>query len=194
MDFWKDIKEVVDSLCDAIKIAYEKSEDADRSINIDDAVRAEICFFILYLMSDNGQFDEDEFVLAEQAVGFRTSRDTWDEALKLFRVDSEENYLSQPPETIAFMQQIENALHEIGEHFDCVSATMDGYKAIGMIIVNSKGYTDEGRIGRLKKFVDMVEEYQNDNAANPEHRTNEDNREQDRVLPSRKGVAAPRKS
>ena len=190
MYFTSELSELVESLCGAMKTACEQ---AGAETDGDDVTRAEVLFFALYLMKDGGYYDREEFAEAEDTIGWCASEDQWDTAVKMFRVDSEDHYLSQPPETIVFMQDADNALYESGIDLGCVDAVMDVYKAIGEIIVNCKGFYDENRDKRLKKFVAMVDKYQNEHSNNPERRkTSVDAPE--RVIPSKKGVSAPKKS
>ena len=191
MYFGEKLSTVVEGLCGVMKQACEK---AGLQTDPDHFIRAEICFFALYLMSENGSFDWDELEDVENTIKYRTDRSRWGDAVKLFRVDSEENYLSKPPETIDFMLQADNALYEMGLDLGCVSATMDVYKVTGEIIVNNKGFFDENRDRRLIKFTDMIDRYQYENAKNPAHRVKSMSEEQDIVIPSKKGVSAPKKS
>lgn len=189
--FEEELSSVVEGLCSAMKELIDK---AGKDVETDQATRAEVLFFAVYLMSENDTVDWDELEKIEEAVGYSVDRSQWNEAKKIFRVDSEENYLSQPPETIDLMMQADNLLYDIGLNLECVDSTMLGYKSIGEIIVNHKGLYDEKRDRRLKKFVSMVEKYQYEHTMNPEYRKTLSNVEKEPVIPSKKGVAAPKKS
>lgn len=191
MYYTEELSEVVESICIAMKSLCEKAEEP---VDPDEIVRGEICYFILYLISENGIFDNEEYEIIEQAVKFRTDRTVWDETIKLFRADSEENYLSRPPETIDFLVQADNTFYDMGLELACVDTIMSGFKAIGEIVVNGKGFLDERRNHRLTKFIEMVDKYQKDNTKNPAGISKMADGEEERVIPSKKGVSAPKKS
>lgn len=153
-------------------------------------------FFVLYLITDDGGFDEADLQVIEEAAGFQINRDHWNEILELGRVDSDEQYLSQPPATIILMAEADDALYDIGEEFACVNAVMEVYKFIGETFVNIKGFTDLKRNARLNRFIEMVDSYQRENTKNPNAKSflQKNATENDKVVPFKKGVTAPKKS
>jgi len=191
----EELKVPIDGVCKAMQIACEK---AGADIDADTPTRAEIVFFVLYLIIDEGGFDENDLELIEQAAGFQINREHWNEIIELGRVDSEENYLSQPPAGIILMSEADNALYDAGESFACVNAVMDVYKAIGEAFVNIKGFTDNKRSAKLKRFLEMVDKYQRDNSKDPNAKSflskDSDLPHDEKVVPFKKGVKAPKKS
>ncbi|MCR5404471.1 MAG: hypothetical protein K6E91_11740 [Butyrivibrio sp.] len=67
------LKTLTESLCVAMRLAYEKAN-ADVS-DPDLATKAELCFFILYLIFDGGTFDVAELELFEEAADYEVNRD-----------------------------------------------------------------------------------------------------------------------
>ncbi len=212
MDAAKELlKTMTESMCAAMRLAYEKANtDVE---NPDLATKAELCFFILYLIFEDGAFDEAELELFEEAADYTVNRDCWYQMMEVGRVDSDEHYLSQPPEIIRFMQEFDNVLYEIGENFACVDTILTAYKGVGDIYVNLRGYTDEIRKRKLDKFVAMVRNYQKKNSRNPMVKNRPlypgksskellkdivDKRKEEKsgnkVIPFQKGVPAPKKS
>ena len=189
----QELRNPIDGLCTAIGLACEK---AGADIDSDTPTRAEIVFFVLYLITDDGGFDEADLQAIEEAAGFQINRDHWNEILELGRVDSDERYLSQPPATIILMAEADDALYDIGEDFACVNAVMEVYKFIGETFVNIKGYTDLKRNARLNRFIEMVDSYQRENTQNPDAKSflQKNEAENDKVVPFKKGVTAPKKS
>ncbi len=172
----KELENLIEGLCEAMALSCEK---LGVDVDPENFTKAELCMFVLYLISDEGSFDEKELSLIEEAAQYRLNRDSWDEVLELGRVDCEEHYLSQPPETIKFMVEMDNALYEVGEDFGCVSAVMEVYKYVGKLFVNFKGFADDGRMERYRRFLEVVDAYQKENSLAL------------RVKP--KGVPAPKK-
>ena len=77
-----------------------------------------------------------------------------------------------------------------------MNAVMEVYKFIGETFVNIKGYTDLKRNARLNRFIEMVDSYQRENAKNPDAKSflQKNEAENDKVVPFKKGVTAPKKS
>ena len=191
MNYESEMTTIVDGICEAVKQVCEK---ANSGFDLEEGTRAEIYAFVLYLMMDDGSFDRAELEELEKPMKYSIDKSRLDEFIKIFRVDSEENYLSQPPEIIDVMMQADNLLYETDMDLKCVDTVMQCLNVLGEIIVNNKGFLDEGRNGRFKRFLDMVEKFQYDNAKNPAHRKESVDEELERVIPSKKGVSAPKKS
>lgn len=190
----KELKEPIEGVCKAMQLACEK---AGADIDAATPTRAEIVFFVLYLIIDDGGFDEDDLKLIEEVAGFQINRDHWNEILELGRVDSDEHYLSQPPAGIILMSEADNALYESGESFACVNAVMEVYKFIGETFVNIKGFTNDKRNARLNSFLEMVDKYQRENAKDPNAQSFLSKgtvKADEKVVPFKKGVQAPKKS
>ncbi|WP_022770154.1 hypothetical protein [Butyrivibrio sp. NC2007] len=185
----KELKNTIDNFCRAMKLIEEKSNaDAD----LVEPARAEIAFFGMYIIFDEGSFDEEELGLVEEAAGFKINRNHWNEIMELGRVDSEKNYLSQPPNTFTLMLDVDNLLYEAGEELSAYNAGYEVYKLVGDVLTNIKGFTDEKRQAKLDRFIKMLEDYRRENSKAPEIR---DNSTQEKiVIPSKKGVQAPKKS
>ena len=136
-----ELRNTVDSFGKAMKIIEEKSNsDAD----LEEPARAEIAFLGLYLIFDDGSFDEEELKAVEEASGFKINREHWNEIMELGRVNSEENYLSQPPNTFMVMVDIDNTLYEAGEEMTAYVAAYEVYKLFGEFFVNIKGLNFRG--------------------------------------------------
>ena len=189
MDIQK-LKSPIDDLVRAMKLACEK---AGADFDPDMPTRAEIVFFVFYLINDGG-FNDDELGAIEEAAGYRINRDHWSEIMELGRVDSEEHYLSQPPNSVIVMVDMDNALYEIGEEPACVNGIMEVYKFIGETFVKIKGSTDENRKAKYKRFLEMIDRYQKENSKGPDMKPDPDGGVQGRVIPFKKGVSAPKKS
>lgn len=174
----QELKNTIDSFCKAMKLIEEKS---NANADLVKPARAELAFFGLYLMFDEGSFDEEELELIEEASGYRINRDCWNEIMEVGRVDSEKNYLSQPPHTFMVMVDLDNLLYGAGEEMSAYDSAYEVYKLVGDYLVNRKGFTDEKRLEKLGRFLAMVEGYRKDKAENV-------------VKPSKKGVTAPKKS
>ena len=185
----QELRTPIDGLCKAMAIACEK---AGADIDSDTPTRAEIVFFVMYLINNEGGFDEEELKLIEDAAGFQIDREHWNEVMELGRVDSEENYLSQPPATVVLMAEADNALYESGESFACVNAVMEVYKFIGEIFVNIRGFADENRKMKLNRFFEMVDKYQRENSKDPDSKSFL--MQDKKIIPFKKGVEAPKKS
>ncbi len=185
----QELRTPIDGLCKAMGIACEK---AGADIDSDTPTKAEVVFFVMYLINDEGGFDEEELKLIEEAAGFQIDREHWNEVMELGRVDSEENYLSQPPATVVLMAEADNALFESGESFACVNAVMEVYKFIGEVFVNIKGFVDENRQRKLNSFLEMVDKYQRENSKDPDAKSFLTQNK--KVIPSKNGVEAPKKS
>ncbi|MCR5404470.1 MAG: hypothetical protein K6E91_11735 [Butyrivibrio sp.] len=71
--------------------------------------------------------------------------------MEVGRVDSDEHYLTQPPEVFKFMQELDNVLYDIGENFACVDTIVAAYQGVGDIYVyldcngNTRFYSASGR-------------------------------------------------
>lgn len=190
--FIEELRKPIEGLCTAMKLACEK---VNAGIDPDNATRAEICMFVLYLIMDEGSFDEEEFSLIEEAAEYVIYRDNWEQMVEIGRADSEEHYLSQPPESIKFLTELDNALYEVGENLNCVNSAMEVYKFIGKVFVNLKGFTDDKRNAKLQKFLQMVDDYQRENSKASVYKSVLDGTEETaKVIPSKKGVPAPKKS
>ena len=190
----QELKATIDSFGKAMKLIEEKS---DAGTDLVEPARAEIAFFGLYLIFDNGSFDEEELRLIEEASGFKINRDHWNEIMKLGRVDSEEHYLSQPPNTFIVMVDVDNMLYEAGEDMTAYTAAYEIYKLFGDFFVNAKGFTDEKRQVKLSRFFEVTEKYRRENSKNPDVGFPHDvgvGAEDVRAIPSKKGVEAPKKS
>ncbi|MBP3196054.1 MAG: hypothetical protein J6N21_03515, partial [Butyrivibrio sp.] len=98
-----ELQNTIDALCKPIKLIEEKSGSEADLVQL---ARAELAFFGMYLIFDEGSFDEKELSLLEKITGFKINREYWNEIIELGRVDSEENYLSQPPHTFAVMVDV----------------------------------------------------------------------------------------
>lgn len=182
-----ELRNTVDSFGKAMKIIEEKSNsDAD----LEEPARAEIAFLGLYIIFDDGSFDEEELKAVEEASGFKINRDHWNEIMELGRVNSEESYLSQPPNTFMVMVDIDNTLYEAGEEMTAYVAAYEVYKLFGEFFVNIKGFTDEKRQAKLGRFIEVIGKYRQENSKGPVVKTWTDGR----VIPSKKGVEAPKKS
>ena len=105
-------------------------------------------------------------------------------------MNSEESYLSQPPNTFMVMVDIDNTLYEAGEEMTAYVAAYEVYKLFGEFFVNIKGFTDEKRQAKLGRFIEVIEKYRQENSKGPVVKTWTDGR----VIPSKKGVEAPKKS
>ena len=205
------LRQLIEGSCAAMKLAYEK---ANADINDPDlATKGELCFFVLYLIFEDGAFDETELELFERIGDYKINRDNWYQIMEVGRVDSDEHYLSQPPEVFKFMQEFDNALFDIGENFACVDTMLAAYQGVGDIYVHLKGYTDENRKRKLDKFIAMVRNYQKAHSKDPmvknrpvqpmetsrefmkdlAGKRKEENSE-GKVIPFKKGVSAPKKS
>ncbi len=202
---------LTESLCAAMRLAYEKTN-SDVS-DPDLATKAELCFFILYLIFDGGAFDEAELELFEEAADYKVNRDNWYQIMEVGRVDSDEHYLSQPPEVFKFMQEFDNVLYDIGENFACVDTIVAAYQGVGDIYVNFNGYTDENRKRKLDRFLVMVRNYQKAHSKDPMVKNRpvrpmvpsrefikdlagkrKEANSEGKVVPFKKGVSAPKKS
>ena len=185
----QELKITINDFGRAMKLIEEKSNaDAD----LVEPARAEIAFFGLYLIFDDGSFDEKELELIEEASGFKINRNHWNEIMELGRVDSEDKYLSQPPNTFIVMVDVDNMLYEIGEEPTAYNAAYEVYKLVGDTLANIKGFTDEKRQGKLDRFLEMIEKYRKENSDDPVIRNG---REENLVVnPAKKGVPAPKKS
>ena len=183
----QELRNTVDSFGKAMKIIEEKS---NSETDLVEPARAEIAFLGLYLIFDEGSFDEEELRLVEEASGFQINRDHWNEVMEPGRLDSEEHYLSQPPYTFIVMVDVDNLLYEAGEDMTAYTAAFEVYKLFGDFFVNIKGFIDEKRQAKLKRFIEVIEKYRQENADGPVFKAGtEDNR----VIPSKKGVEAPKK-
>ena len=100
----QELKNTINDFGRAMKLIEEKSN-ADSDLV--EPARAEIAFFGLYLIFDEDSFDEKELELIEEATGFKINRDHWNEIMELGRVDSEDKYLSQPPNTFIVMVEVD---------------------------------------------------------------------------------------
>lgn len=110
-------------------------------------------------------------------------------------MDSEEKYLSQPPNTFLVMVGVDNKLYDAGEDMTAYTAAYEVYKLFGDFFVNIKGFTDEKRQAKLNRFVAVIEEFRRKNSKNPEvNSLQTGGAEGVRVIPSKKGVKAPKKS
>ncbi len=179
-----ELQNTIDALCKPIKLIEEKSgSEAD----LVQPARAELAFFGMYLIFDEGSFDEEELDLLEKITGFKINRDYWNEIIELGRVDSEENYLSQPPHTFAVMVDVDNALYESGEVMTAYNAVYEVYKLMGETFINKKGSPDVKRQKKFERFLEMVEDYRRKNTKVPDT-------QEKTVIPSKKGVQAPKKS
>ena len=177
----KELRHTIDDFGKTMEIIRRKSgTDAD----LTEPARAEMAFFGLYIIFDEGSFNEEELVIIEEATGFKINRDHWNEVMELGRVDSEKNYLSQPPYTFTVMVDIDNALHEEGQERVAYNAAYEVYKALGEYLVNIKGFTDEKRQLKMLRFFELTEKYRQENTKD----------EEQIVDPSKKGVQAPKKS
>jgi hypothetical protein len=112
--------------------------------------------------------------------------------MELGRVDSEDKYLSQPPNTFIVMVDVDNMLYEIGEEPTAYNAAYEVYKLVGDTLANIKGFTDEKRQGKLDRFLEMIEKYRRDHSDDPRIK----NGAEDVMVvnPAKKGVPAPKKS
>ena len=185
----QELKNTIDGFCRAMKLVQEKSN-AESDLGM--PARAEIAFFGMYMVFDEGSFDEEELGLIENVTGFKVNRDHWNEIMKLGRVDSEENYLSQPPNTFILMVDLDNMLYEAGEEMSAYNAAYEVYKLVGNAFTDIKGFTDEKRKAKLDRFIKMIEGYRRENTKAQEimdYSTGEKI-----VIPSKKGVRAPKKS
>ncbi len=211
MSMEEQLRQLIEGSCAAMRLAYEK---ANADINDPDlATKGELCFFVLYLIFEDGAFDETELELFERIGDYKINRDNWYKIMEVGRVDSDEHYLSQPPEVFKFMQEFDNALFDIGENFACVDTMLAAYQGVGDIYVHHKGYTDENRKRKLDKFIAMVRNYQKAHSKDPmvknrpvrpmetsrefmkdlvDKRKAEDS--EGKVIPFKKGVSAPKKS
>ncbi len=188
----QELKVTIDSFGKAMKLIEEKS---NAETDLVEPARAEIAFFGLYLIFDNGSFDEEELKLVEEASGFKINRDHWNEIMELGRVDTEENYLSQTPNTFMVMVDVDNMLYEVGEDMTAYTAAYEIYKLFGDYFVNIKGFIDEKRQAKLNRFVAVIEKYRRENSKNPDVDSLHTGGAEDvRVIPSKKGVKAPKKS
>lgn len=178
----QELKNPIEGLVKAMKIACEK---AGADIDPDMATRAEVVFFVLYLINDDGGFDEDELKLIEEAAGYSINRDFWSQTMEVARLDSDDNYLSQPPASVMTMVDMDNALYEQGQGLACLNGIMEVYRFVGEVFVNIKGFTDEKRQNRFQKFLDMVDKYERENSQNPKV---------NQRVAKKKGVPAPKKS
>lgn len=185
----QELKSTINDFGRAMKLIQEKSN-ADSDLV--EPARAEIAFFGMYLIFDEGSFDEKELGLIEEASGFKVNRNHWNEIMELGRVESEEKYLSQPPHTFSVMVDVDNMLYGIGEELTAYNAAYEVYKLVGDTLVNIKGFTDEKRQGKLDRFLEMVEKFRRDNSDAPGIRNGRE--EEKVVIPSKKGVPAPKKS
>ncbi|WP_022769104.1 hypothetical protein [Butyrivibrio sp. NC2007] len=185
----QELKNTINDFGRAMKLIQEKSN-ADSDLV--EPARAEIAFFGLYLIFEEGSFDEKELELIEEASGFKINRNHWNEIMELGRVDSEENYLSQPPHTFSVMVDVDNMLYEIGEEPTAYNAAYEVYKLVGDTLANIKGFTDDKRQGKLERFMEMIEKYRREHSDEPEIRNGAN--EEKVVIPSKKGVPAPKKS
>ena len=88
------------------------------------------------------------------------------------------------------MVDIDNTLYEAGEEMTAYVAAYEVYKLFGEFFVNIKGFTDEKRQAKLGRFIEVIEKYRQENSKNPVVKTWTDGR----VIPSKKGVEAPKKS
>ena len=178
----KELRKTIDDFGKAMEIIRQKS---GTEADLTEPARAEMAFFGLYLIFDEGSFNEDEQKIIEEATGFTVNRDHWNEVMELGRVDSEEKYLSQPPYTFTVMVDIDNALHEEGQERVAYNAAYEVYKVLGEYLANIKGFTDDKRQLKLSRFFEMTEKYRRDNTKGEEQKV---------VDPSKKGVQAPKKS
>ncbi|SFC02914.1 hypothetical protein [Butyrivibrio sp. YAB3001] len=185
----QELKTTIDGFCRAMKLIEEKS---NAETDLVEPARAEIAFFGMYIIFDEGSFDEEELSLVEEATGFKINRNHWNEIMELGRVDSEEKYLSQPPNTFILMVDVDNMLYEAGEELSAYNAANEVYKLVGDVLTNKKGFTDEKRQAKLDRFIKMIEDYRRENSKAPEIKNG--NAEGKIVIPSKKGVQAPKKS
>ena len=123
----QELKNTINDFGRAMKLIQEKSN-ADSDLV--EPARAEIAFFGLYLIFDESSFDEKELELVEEASGFKINRTYWNEIMELGRVDSEENYLSQPPHTFSVMVDVDNMLYGIGEELTAYNAAYAEYNKV----------------------------------------------------------------
>ena len=185
----QELKNTINDFCRAIKLIGEKSNSESDLV---EPARAEIAFFGLYLIFEDGAFDEKELELIEEFSGFKINRNHWNEIMEVERVDSEDNYVSQPPNTFIVMVDVDNMLYENGEELAAYNAAYEVYKLVGDTLVNIKGFTDEKRQRKLSRFLEMIEKYRRDNMAAPDIKSG---REEDKIVnPAKKGVPAPKKS
>ncbi len=185
----QELKKTINDFGRAMKLIQEKSN-ADSDLV--EPARAEIAFFGLHLIFDDGSFDEKELEFIEEASGFKINRNHWNEIMELGRVDSEDKYLSQPPNTFIVMVDVDNMLYEIGEEPTAYNAAYEVYKLVGDTLVDIKGFTDEKRQGKLERFLEMIGKYRRDHSDDPGIRNGTN--EEKVVIPSKKGVPAPKKS
>ncbi len=83
-------------------------------------------------------------------------------------------------------------LYEIGEEPTAYNAAYEVYKLVGDTLANIKGFTDEKRQGKLARFMEMIKKYRREHSDEPEIRNGAN--EEKVVIPSKKGVPAPKKS
>ena len=185
----KELKNTIDNFCRAMKLIEEKS---NAETDLVEPARAEIAFFGMYIIFDEGSFDEGELRLVEEATGFKINRNHWNEIMELGRVDSEDKYLSQPPNTFILMVDVDNLLYEAGEELSAYDAAYEVYKLVGDVCTNIKGFTDEKRQAKLDRFIKMIEDYRRENSKAPEIKNGDGQAKV--VIPSKKGVQAPKKS
>ncbi len=185
----QELQTTIDGFCRAVKLIEEKS---NAETDLVEPARAEIAFFGMYIIFDEGSFDEKELGLVEDATGFKINRNHWNEIMELGRVDSEEKYLSQPPNTFVLMVDVDNLLYEAGEEPSAYNAAYEVYKLVGDAFTNIKGFTDEKRQARLTRFIKMIEDYRRENSKATGIKDSSTGEKV--VTPSKKGVQAPKKS
>ena len=71
--------------------------------DLDELTREDICFYVIYLLVDEGYADAENLELIEAAAAYRIDRANWVQCIRKGRVDSDEHYLSRPPKTFEYL-------------------------------------------------------------------------------------------
>ncbi len=161
----RQLQTICAELCSTMKLAYGKTFSfIDKP---DQATKMELCFFVMYLIFDGDFFDEAELEFFEEACDYHQDRENWYDMIELGRVDTDEHYLSEPPQIIRFMLELDNVLYELGKDYSCVDTIMAAYRSVGDVFINIRGYPDEKREAKMRAFSDIVREYRREHSRNP---------------------------
>ncbi len=191
----RQLKELVDTMCDAIDAL---SEIASLPDGIGKKARIEMGMFMMYLSASDGQISWDEASIISDICELDLSPNDLGRFIREFNIYSTE-FEQTVPVTFRMVVQADNDMFasEIdssgSEAMLGTEAMLGAYKAIGEALIKSDGDVDVDEVNDYKIYINMLEEYRDKNCGASGGATGFVKKGSSVSAPAKGGVIAPKK-
>lgn len=186
------LKELVDNMCIASAKVGEMGGLEPEKVKT--VARMELGMFMMYLSASDGEISWDEAKLISQICDLNLTPTTMGDFIRENNIYSTE-FEQKVPITLQLMVTADNKLLEAGNETSGSDALISTYETVGKCLINVDGTVDDNEAVDYRIYTQMLAEYRDKNykGANSSATGFTKNKGTSTSVPTKSGVAAPRK-